>query len=179
MSAANTIGECVLAEPREHHRVDRADAHGGEHEHDGLGARGHVDRQPVALLDAHPAQRRRDALDLAEQFGVGESAPIASLVEVDECGLISPAGRHVMVQRVVREVGSRAREPAKRRLIGLEDAVPRAEPRQLARSCFPQAVGVLNAVFDPPVDDGVDELHVFGPPHSHTTRSREVCHRAT
>ena len=39
----------VLAEAREHDRVDRADAHGREHEHDRLGAGGHVDRERSPL----------------------------------------------------------------------------------------------------------------------------------
>ena len=75
--ACDAVGQRLLAEAGEDHRVDRADAHGGEHQHDRLGARGHVDRQPVALADAHAAQRGRDPLDLGEQLRVGEAAAVS------------------------------------------------------------------------------------------------------
>ena len=134
-------------------------------EHDGLGAGGHVDRQPVALADAHAAQRGGDALDLGEQLEVGERAPVAALVEVDERGLVASAGRDVVVERVVREV--RLRRP---RTSGTtaRRARTRCPTRGTTAARAPRAPTArrgLAAVLDPSVDDGVLQLHVSAHPH--------------
>ena len=63
-ASLNAVAERAGSETREDDAVDCADANCGEHEHDCLGADGHVDGDAVALFDAHAAQGGCDALDL-------------------------------------------------------------------------------------------------------------------
>ena len=99
------------------------------------------------------AQRRRDALDLVQQLRVGEEAALAALVEVDQRRVAAPSARDVTIERVVREVRLAADEPAERRAGPLEHAVPRPEPRQLARGAFPERVRIGARVFNPLLHD--------------------------
>jgi hypothetical protein len=66
----------------------------------------------------------------------------AALVEVDESGATAAAVEDVTIDGVVAEIGLAAGEPAKRRRIPLEDAVPPAEPPDILRRARPQRVGV-------------------------------------
>ena len=125
--------------PGKNHRVDRADAHRRQHQHDRLGARRHVDGQAIALANAEATQRRGHPLHAVEQLGVGEDRAVAAFVEVDERRVTAAAVADVMIQRVVGEVGLRADKPAERRRVPLEDAIPAPEPGQLARPRAPRS----------------------------------------
>ena len=63
-ASLNAVAERARAESGEDDAVNSADANCGEHEHDCLGADGHVDGDAVALLYAHAAQGGGYALDL-------------------------------------------------------------------------------------------------------------------
>ena len=65
----DAVAERARAETCEDDAVDGADADGGEHEHDGFGADGHVYGDAVALFDAHAAQCGGDALDFVLELG--------------------------------------------------------------------------------------------------------------
>src|SRR6266536_2469302 len=155
----DAIRERLRAEPGEHDAVDRADPDGGEHEDDRLGAGRHVQGDAVTLRDPHSSQRGRRALDVTEELDVGEDAPLAALVRVDEGGAAALAARHVAIERGVAQVRPRAREPPEARVLPVEGAIPPPEPGQLGGGAAPEAVGILLAFLQPASNDRVHELH--------------------
>ncbi len=160
---ADAVGQRAGAEAGEHHQVDGADAHGRQHQHDGLRAGRHVDRDAVALADAHAAQGGGGPLDGVQQLGVGEHAPLAALCVGDQGGMAGAAALDVAVEAVVGEVGGGAAEPREGRRRPLEHPVPAAEPRQLLGRLLPQPVGVLQALPLDRTDRGADNLHRVPP----------------
>src|SRR6185295_914809 len=118
------------------------DADRAEHERDGLGAGGHVDRDAVTLLDTDAAKRGRDAPRVAQQLRVRERASFAALVLGDECDAVAGARGDVVVETVVCEVRPRAEVPAERGLLPVEHALPLLEPRERLRGLAPEALGI-------------------------------------
>ena len=155
----DAIRERLRAKAGEHHRVDGADPDGGEHQHDRFDRRRHVDRDPVALADAHPAQRGRRPLDLVPELRIGEHTPFAALVQVDERRASAVARLDVSIDRVVREVGLCADEPLEGGRRPVEDLVPGPEPRKRLRRFLPERVRIAPRVLNPAIDDGIDECH--------------------
>ena len=155
----DTAGERAGPEAGEDDRVDGADAQRRQHEGDRLGARGHVDGDAVALADAHPAQRGREARHHVQELRVGEHGTDATFVGIGERGAASVTHRHLMVDGVVGHVGAPAREPTERGRLVLEHRVPRAEPRQLRRCLGPEGIRLLGGPRPPPLHHRVQEAH--------------------
>ncbi len=81
---------------------------------------GHVDGEAIALLDPHAAQRLRHFLHLVQQMGVGVHATLATFVDVNQRRVPSPTALHMMVERVVGEVGLGPDVPLERRRVPLQ-----------------------------------------------------------
>ena len=128
--SATPAGERVGGEAAEDHRVRRADPGAGQHRDDGLGDHRHVDRDPVALLDAELGQRVGGLADLVLELGVGEVAGVVlGLADPVDRDLVAVAGLDVPVDAVVRRVERAADEPlGERRVVPVEDPVPLLAP---------------------------------------------------
>lgn len=135
------------------------DPGGGKQRHDRLGAHGHVDRETVSGAEAEPAQARCDALDRVRELGVGEDAPLAALVRVDERGAPAPPALHVVVDALPGEIRFSPAEPAEGRWVGLEHGVPAPEPRELGRRPRPEALRVRLGVREHAPDERADQIH--------------------
>src|SRR6266481_5754375 len=79
----HTVGEGLRTKACKYYDVNRANAYGGEHEHDGLGAGRHVDGNAIAFLNAHAAQSRRQSLHFVQHLRIGEGLSLATFVDVD------------------------------------------------------------------------------------------------
>ena len=79
LGVVDAAGERVGGEAAEDHRVRGADAGAGQHRDHGLGDHRHVDRDPVAGLDAELGQRVGGLADLVLELGVGDGAGVAGL----------------------------------------------------------------------------------------------------
>ena len=146
-------------------------------------ASGHVGMErvtPVALPHPEGAQGRRRPGHVELELRVGADHPLAALVQVDEGGASALAGRHVVVDGVVGEIGLRADEPAERRRVGGVHLVPGAEPRQPPRRAFPEALGVPVSLVNPALNDRGDDLHGVVSPvgSSWVERWNPASHRA-
>ncbi len=155
----DAIGERAGAEAGEDDRVNRTDAHAGEHQHDRLRADRHVDRDPVAAADSEAAQRRRRPADLVTQLGVGEDAALAALVEIHDRGAPALAALDMDVDALPGEVRLRSGEPAEARRLGDEGLVPAPQPRQLIGGSGPELGEVGIRVGGVAPHDGVENLH--------------------
>jgi hypothetical protein len=139
--------------------VNGSDAHGREHQRNRFGTRRHVDRDAIALANAKAAQRRRHALHLVQQLRVRLHYALAALVDVDERRMSAPSIEDVTIDCVVAKIRLRANEPAERRRIPLEHAVPLPEPRQFVCRPLPERVGIATAVVYPALNNRRDETH--------------------
>ena len=157
----NAVAERARAEAGEDDAVYCAYSDGGEHEHDGFRADGHVDGDAVAFLYAHSAERGCYALDFVLELSVGEDLAVAALVGIDEGCVAAPAAVDVVVDAVVGEVGLGAAEPAKFGRLPVEDFVPLAEPGEVFGGAFPEGYGVVSGFAAPPACDRVDCLHAL------------------
>ena len=93
------------------------------------------------------------------ELRVGEHAPLAAFVQVDERRAAAIARFDVPIDRVVREVGFGADEPLEGRRRPVEDLVPRPEPWKLARRFLPERVGITPRV---PVTRATVEISARG-----------------
>jgi hypothetical protein len=128
----DAVLQCVGGEATEHDRVDRADACAGEHRHGDLGDHRHVDRDPVALLDAACLERIGELADFGVQFAVGDLFVDVGVVTLPDDRDLVAARLEVAVQAVDADVELAPLEPADVRLVVVvvEDAVPRLRPGQ-------------------------------------------------
>ena len=135
------------AEAAEDDVVRRADARAGEHRHDDLGDHRQVDPDDVAGLDPAVLQRVGEALDVAQQLGVGDVALLALLAAPVEGDAVAQAGLDVAVQAVVRGVELAVREPLVERRVGVvEDGVLEVRRTSAAPSpAWPTSPGVLRS----------------------------------
>ena len=105
-------GQLPGRESSEDDGVDGPDARAGEHPDDRLRHHGHVEDDPVALLDAELAEGSGKARDLVAQLGVRVGAHGAGDgAVVDEGALLAPPAVDVEVERVVAGVEPPAHEP--------------------------------------------------------------------
>ena len=137
-------GQGVGGEAPEDHRVGCADARARQHRHDGLGDHRHVDRDPVALLDAEVGQGVGGLGDLVLELGVGDVPRVAlGLADPVEGDLVTLAGLDVPVHAVVRRVDGAADEPLReRRVVPVEHPVPLLVPAQPFGLLGPEGLGV-------------------------------------
>ena len=137
-----------------------ADARAGEHRDDDGGDHRQVDADDVALLHALGLQRVGEALDVAQQVGVGQLALLALLAAPVERDAVAVAGLDVAIQAVVRRVDRAAGEPLEERRVGVvERRVPLAEPVQLAGLLLPPRQRVVGGLL---IDGRVVEQRVAG-----------------
>ena len=143
LGVVDPVGERLRRETSEHHAVGGADAGAGEHRHCRLGDHREVDVDPVALADAQALEHVGEALDLVEQFGVGDRARVARLALPMERDLVAAAGGDVAVEAVLRHVQLAADEPFRERQLPVEDRVPRLRPlHQIGGLARPEALVV-------------------------------------
>ena len=81
--------------------VWRADARAGEHRDDDLGDHRQVDADDIPLAYALGLERACKELDLGQQLGVGDVAPLALLAAPVDRDAIAAAGGDVAVEAVV------------------------------------------------------------------------------
>src|SRR6185369_13359925 len=118
-------GQAGRGKPAEHHGVDGAQARAGQHGNGRLGNHGHVDDDPVALVDAQFLHDRGEAVYLAVQFLVGIAFLLVDFGGDVDQGVLVRTLLEVPVDGVVAEIGFGADEPAgERRLAVVEDLVP-------------------------------------------------------
>ena len=99
----------------------------------------HVDRHPVALLDAHALEDVGELAHLAVERVVGEGAHVAVLALPDQRQLVAPPGGEVAVEAVVDDVGLGADEPLVERLVRVVQHLrPLLEPLQLLGALLPE-----------------------------------------
>ncbi len=158
----NAIAQCFRAKTREHHGVDGANTHRSQHQDDGFGTGRHVYGQPIAFVDAHAPQRCRNRLDLVQQVRVGVEPALAAFVEVDQGRVPAPAALHVIIKRVVGQVGLCADEPLEGRRSPFQHPVPLAKPGQLLRRASPKAFRILFAFVDPLLHHRTHQLVRYG-----------------
>ena len=146
LGVVDALGELVRREAAEDDRVDRAEARAGEHRHHRLGDHRHVDEDAVALLDAPPAERAREARHRVAQLGVGEHRHRAGDgAVVDERALLAAPAVDMEVERVVAGVQGAADEPAvEGRVPVVEDAIPALLPVDVLGRRRPEALGRLH-----------------------------------
>ena len=135
--------EARRREAAEHDRMDRPDAHAGEHREYRLGDHRHVDQHAVAAAHAPRLQHRRAAVDLLVELRVGAGPRLPRLGrDVDQRRLAAASGQ-VTVDGVVAEVRPAAREPAReRRPRIVENLGERLVPVDELRFLAPEAVPI-------------------------------------
>jgi hypothetical protein len=146
LGVVDTLGELVRCEAAEDDRMNRPDARAGEHRHHRLGDHRHVNEDAVALLDALPPERARDACHLVAQLAVSEHLHrVGDGAVVDERALLAAPALDVEIERVVAGVERAAAEPAvERRVPVVEDAVPALLPVDVLGGRGPEALGCLH-----------------------------------
>ncbi len=98
-------------------------------------------------------------LHLVPEIGVGQDLAPAALVDRDQRGVIAAASFHVAVEAEPGEVRLGPAEPAERRGVGLEHAVPPTEPGQLAGGTGPEALVVRVGLAQIATNDRIREVH--------------------
>ena len=157
----DAVAQRLRAKTRKHHGVNCANAHRCQHQDDGFGTGRHVDREAIALIDAHAAQCRRHPLHFVKQLGISEDALLAAFIEIDQSRVPAPAALHVIVEGIVGEIRLRADEPLEGRRSPVQHSVPLAKPRQLVRRASPKSFGVLLPFIDPLLHYRIDQAHCF------------------
>ena len=113
----------IRREAAEHDRVDRPEPRAGEH---GIGRfrdHRHVDRDPVALLDAAVAHDVGHAADLVVKLTVGDRLRLGRVVAFPDDRDLVAAGVEMPVDAVIGDVGDAVLEPADRDVAGAEIGV--------------------------------------------------------
>ncbi len=98
------LGDGIGAEAAEDDAVRSADTRAGQHRDHQLGNHRHIERHPVAGLDAHLFQDVGEFTDLAKQVLVAEHTTLARLSLPDDRRLVAPAGGNMSVDAVVAGV---------------------------------------------------------------------------
>ena len=115
-------------EAAEHDRVRRPDPGAGEHRDRQLGDHRHVDRDPVAGLDAELLERVGRLADLALEVAEGQRPGVARLADPVVGDLVAQAALDVAVDAVVGDVELAAGEPLRERQLPFERLVERLRP---------------------------------------------------
>ena len=136
--------ELLGGEAAEHHRMHRADAGAGEHGDDRLRDHRHVDQHPVAHADPEIGEHRAERRRLVEEFAIADgplrAGDRAVVIERDR---FAAAGLDMPVERVEAGVEARVGEPAAiDAALGVEDALGRLRPRDLARGFRPEGLRI-------------------------------------
>ncbi len=141
-------------EAAEHHRMHGADPRAGEHGDDRLRNHRHIDQHPVARRDPEVVERRGKRRRLVEQFAIGDGAPgRGDRAVVIERDLVAASRLDMPVERVEAGVAARVGEPAAiDARVGIENALRRRYPRDLARRLRPEALRIgAPAIIGPPI----------------------------
>src|SRR5256885_5616947 len=143
IGVVDALADGLGREAAEDHAVRRPDPGAREHGDRELGHHRHVDRDPVALLDAVPLERRGEPADFAVEVPVGQDAAVPGLAFPDQGGLGAPRTGDVTVEAVVRDVQLAADEPLGVGGLPLERLLPRLEPVEVTGPLFPESDEVL------------------------------------
>src|SRR6185312_10692883 len=92
------------------------------------GHHGHVNRRPVALLEAEGLEDVGELADLPLELRVSDGPGVARLTFENNCGLVGAGRLKVAIQAVFRNVQLPAREPLGMRRLPFEDAAERLPP---------------------------------------------------
>ena len=99
-----------------------------------LGDHRHVDRDPVALLDAELAQRVGRPADLGQEIAIGDRPRVARLADPVVGDLVAEPALHVAIDAVVGDVELAPVEPAGEREIPVERPLERLRTSSAARA---------------------------------------------
>ena len=130
-------------EPAEDDRVGRPDPGAGEHRDRQLGDHRHVDRDPVARLDAELLERVGGLRHLALEVAEGQRPGVARLADPVVGDLVAEPALDVPVDAVVGDVELPAGEPLGERQVPLERLGERGRPVDpLARPLRPERLEI-------------------------------------
>ncbi len=132
----------LRAESAENDGMDGADAGAGEHGDGQLGDHGHVDGDPVALLDPQALQDVCELVHVPVEVPVGEGPLVPGLALPDYGRLVPGVRRNMAVKAVVARVEPPPDEPLGKGRVPLEDPVPLLEPVELSRLLGPEGLPV-------------------------------------
>ena len=129
--------------------MDRADPRAGEHGVGAFGHHRHVDRDPVALRDAHRLERIGHANDFGLQFGISDTADsaIGRIGFENQRQPITMARIDMTIDRVVANVEGAVLEPFDRHRIKgpVGDFRRLSEPVETFGLAGPECVRVFDA----------------------------------
>ena len=107
----NARRQSARGEAAEHHRMDGADAHGGQHGENSLGHHGHVDQDSVAFFEPQALIGCGPGGDFGLQFQTGVGAlGICLGGDADQRRVFGPLGRPA-VDGVIAKIGLAAGKP--------------------------------------------------------------------
>ena len=130
-------------EAAEDDRVGRPDPGAGQHRDRQLRDHRHVDRDPVAGLDAQLLERVGRLADLAQEVAEGQRPGVARLADPVVGDLVAETALDVAVDAVVGDVELAAGEPLRERQLPFERLVERLRPADpLAGSLRPERLEV-------------------------------------
>ena len=81
-----------------------ADTRAGQHGNGQFWDHGHIDGDPVTLLNTQALQSVGKLADLSIKIPVGVDAPVARFALPNDCRLVAAAGGQVSVQTIVGNV---------------------------------------------------------------------------
>ena len=145
LGVIDAAGQGHTGKSTEHHGVDRANAHTGQHGKRGLGDHRHVDQDPIALAHTLCPEHGRHLLHLFVQFsiGVGDFAVYFGGYP-DEGGLVAAISQ-MPVDRVVAQVGGSPHVPMRERCTRIVQHLRVGRvPVDQARLLVPEGLGLLN-----------------------------------
>ena len=142
-AVVDPAGQRLGREATEDDRVRRPDPGAGEHRDRQLGDHRHVDRDPVAGLDAELLERVGRLADLALEVAEGQRPGVARLADPVVGDLVAEAALDVPVDAVVGDVELAAGEPLRERQVPFERRLERRRPVEpLARPLRPERLEV-------------------------------------
>ncbi len=119
LSILDARGERARGKTAKHHRMQRANAHAGQHGKGGLGNHGHVDEHAVALLHPQALQHGGHALHFGVQFGKAVAALGVGFGGNGHQRRLAGTVFQVAIYRVMTQVGGAANKPFRKRRIAV------------------------------------------------------------
>ncbi len=157
------VGQGFSGKSPEDHRMHRPDSGAGKHGHRRFGNHGHVNRYPVALLDAPTFQDVGKFRNPFMQVPIGNLRILPRFVPLpDDRRLVGP-GLQMPIDAIVADVGLRTLEPfdGNRTLATIviisPNLIPFRIPMKILRHFRPKTIGI----FDTPLIHGLVFFHAL------------------
>ena len=115
----------------------------GQHRNRQFGRHTHIDRHPVALLNATRLQHIGELLHLAVKLLISKSPDLPRFAFPHDRGLVLARSLDMPIQAVIGNIGLATNKPLGPGSIPLQNPVPRLKPVQFARDFAPKLLRVL------------------------------------